>query len=440
MIKRIKMHNFKSFGDIDINFLKSQNIAKKLVIFYGENGSGKSNIISSISFLQNSLKTLLHQEMFNKMIDNEKIKELDINYLKRFVEMRHSYLEKEISVHKTIDSTDNMILEYTFTVDEKDVNYYLEFDNNSIVKEKLYYVIEKNKSEYFLIDKDNIKLNKKIFIDNNYHNELVDKIKKMFGKHTLMAILNNELSKNNKKYFNSKVDEKIFKIIDEILDWCIWYKFINGEEGSLPNNDKILENLQSGLINDKYKDKIYSTEKALNMYFSSLYSDIKSVKYHIEENDGNIKYKLYFNKMISNNIREIPFDYESTGTIKLLDIFPYFYGCINKKTVFIDEIDSGIHDLLMNYIIRALYKDINGQLIMTTHNTLLMKETKSESLYIIDIDLNGEKIVKVADDENRIQKNNNATKKYLSGAFGGVPIPDYIDFSEIRSAVNYKDE
>lgn len=118
---------------------------------------------------------------------------------------------------------------------------------------------------------------------------------------------------------------------------------IRHEEGFIYTS-KIIFNLSNGNIPKDEKEELLKIEDALSIYFSSLYSDIKSVHYNIQEVDNKIKYSLCFDKLINGKMRSIPFSLESTGTNKLLNIFPYIYNCLNNETVFIDEIDSGIHD------------------------------------------------------------------------------------------------
>ena len=145
---------------------------------------------------------------------------------------------------------------------------------------------------------------------------------------------------------------------------------------------------------------------------------------------------MYFDKLINGKIRSIPYNLESTGTIKLLDIFPYIYKCLNKGTVFIDEIDSGVHDLLMNHLLVNLEKQIKGQLVITTHNTMLLQKIKPDYSYVINVDLNGNKTLNCVKDYGRIQNNHNVSTRYINGIFGGIPQPGHIDLQEIMSSID----
>ena len=47
MFEYIKLKNFKSFGNIEFNLSDRKGIPKNLILVYGENGIGKSNLASA---------------------------------------------------------------------------------------------------------------------------------------------------------------------------------------------------------------------------------------------------------------------------------------------------------------------------------------------------------------------------------------------------------
>jgi len=111
---------------------------------------------------------------------------------------------------------------------------------------------------------------------------------------------------------------------------------------------------------------------------------------------------------------------------------------INGQTVVYDEIDDGIHDLLMTNILLSVQDDITGQLILTTHNTLLLEDLNPKAAYVIYVDDQGNKEARCFDDYDiRIQQSNNQRKLYLNGVFGGIPFSNKIDYSCMHMV--YKD-
>ena len=141
--------------------------------------------------------------------------------------------------------------------------------------------------------------------------------------------------------------------------------------------------------------------------------------------------ELFVRKMIGGKIRTLSFDNESAGTQHIIDIIRSLLGAFCGVTVVYDEIDDGIHDLLLKNVLESMIDDITGQLIITTHNTYMLESIDIKSVYLINVDYQGNKEVKCLDKYPRIQGTNNPRIMYLKGLFGGVPIVDILDYDTI---------
>lgn len=69
-----------------------------------------------------------------------------------------------------------------------------------------------------------------------------------------------------------------------------------------------------GVIPLKKEKRHDANEKILNELLVQLYPDIKSVHYVKKVFNDKIGFSLHTKKVIANKIREIPFEYELTGT------------------------------------------------------------------------------------------------------------------------------
>ena len=140
-----------------------------------------------------------------------------------------------------------------------------------------------------------------------------------------------------------------------------------------------------------------------------------------------------FEKLISGKYRQIDFSQESTGNHQVLRIFSYLFVACCGDVVALDEADSGVHDLLFKKIIEEVYPLIEGQIIITTHNTMLMEtEFGYNSTYILKEDEEGNKEIKaISDYEKRTYSNNNIRNKYLNKEYKGVPKIEEIDFKNL---------
>ena len=75
MFEYIKLKNFKSLQDVELNLLDKHNNPKKLVLIYGENGIGKSNLASSFFMLSETLRTMDVRDIMEAFL-SEKIDDI----------------------------------------------------------------------------------------------------------------------------------------------------------------------------------------------------------------------------------------------------------------------------------------------------------------------------------------------------------------------------
>ena len=99
--------------------------------------------------------------------------------------------------------------------------------------------------------------------------------------------------------------------------------------------------------------------------------------------------------------------------------------------VIIDEADSAVHDYLFKKVFDEIEPFIDGQVIMTTHNTMLMEaDFARNATYILSEEEPGNMIVKaISDYDKRTYVNNNVRNKYLNNEYGGLPQVRPIDFA-----------
>lgn len=445
MFTYVKAKNFKSLKDIEINLNKTKTKTNQFISIYGENGSGKTNIVELFKLLQQLTMSRATHIAVNKM-PKEILKLQEEVSLKLPAEISNIFRPSfNLTKYRMIDEKEATEIEYGFKIDNKEGFYYIKF-KNEIIEEKLYYMAGKQRAYLFQVKKENneiIKnLNNNIFINVKYNDELIDGIDKYWGKYSFLALISYEMMEKNKNYIDKNMSKNIIEIIDRI-----WSMTVHVEESSvkvIPDGFKKvrkLRNIQRGNVKKDQLCEIKKYENVLNIFFTQAYEDIKEVKYQISEIDNRIHYELYFSKMIGGEVKSIPSSLESDGTRRILNQFDTIVGSLLGETVILDEIDNGIHDVLMKNIIMSIKDEITGQLIITTHNTLLLETLPKENIYILSIDYNGNKrINSIKEYGNKVQRNNNARDLYFKGVFGGIPTTDYIDFEEIKYALEDEEE
>ena len=435
MIRYVKLVNYKSLVNLYVDFMKTKTKPKNLILIYGENGIGKSNFANSFYTLNETMRTMSSIEMFKKIIEKSEAKPNQYkNFIEKHIKDRFKDVKMIINDCKTIDSNGNMLMEYGFICNKKNGIYHIEMNNEEIVSEKLEYVINKNQTYFFDIDKNNVKINASIFTDKNYYNEFLELIDKYWGKHSFLSILSYEIEDKKREYMNKKISKSLYDVLLYLKMMCTKIKGGNHSEfGIIGTQHILMDDLEEGKISIKYEKELDKNEYLINEIFTTLYTDIKNVYYKRTIEDNYIKYKLFSKKMIYGKIMDVDFSLESTGTQNILTLVPYLISACEGQTVIIDELDTGIHDLLVKNLLECIARYVKGQLIITTHNTMLIDSSiPSENIYIFNTNSKAEKeLIAITDFEGRIHKNNSPRKRYLNGVYGGIPMFTDIDFEEL---------
>ncbi|MBO5176681.1 MAG: AAA family ATPase [Lachnospiraceae bacterium] len=437
MFTYIKLKNFMSFKDVEVDFRSGSKGAKKFISIYGENGSGKSNFVNAINLLYKSA------DSFRTLGVDEKIKELVSG--KEFPEDLLEFLINDVNILKYVktcrmlECEEDTSVEYGFRYKGYEGYYSFSFTDR-FVHEKLYYYTGKQRGVLFEVNcaEDGTitpEFSAKIFQNKKVQEELRDELDKYWGKHTLLSILTKERREKNEQYIKTNYLKYLFYIIDMLEDTAIHYNSTSliGYEIDAREPKNLLQNLKEGKINLAEEELLNRSERILRDFFTQAYADIKDVFYERRVEETEIYYKLYVKKMIGEKVRTVDFGRESGGTQKILEIVRALLGAFCGVTVVYDEIDNGIHDLLLKNIIMSMMDDITGQLIITTHNTFLLESIDIKSAYIINVDYQGNKEIKSLDKYPRIQGTNNPRRMYLKGLFGGVPMTDTLDYEAILS-------
>ena len=120
-------------------------------------------------------------------------------------------------------------------------------------------------------------------------------------------------------------------------------------------------------------------------------------------------------------------DFESSGTKKMFEVAGPIIDALEKgKVIFIDEIDSRLHPLLVRFLV-MLFNSIsnnpqNAQLICSTHDVLLLDEDiRRDQIYFTEKNEYGVSELYALTDFKGIRKNCKLLKQYLVGTFGATP-------------------
>ena len=441
MFTCIILKNFKSFRNGCIDFSAKKNEAKKLAIIYGINGSGKTTIAQAFLLLKRTIETMEVRGVLNDLLD-EKISPPDDFPFKQDVMLKMlktrlsmNGIENIIRNYKMVGSVENMSVEYQFVINGNPGSYYIEMDDTSIVKERLEFKLSKRRGCYFNLEDDEIKINSTIFESKEFYDLVYKQAKMYWGKHSMLSILLFEMADKSDTFVNSNISTNLMDVLINLSN--IEFKFVSGKETS--SDDSILENLQLGSVEKSEESKLNQVEGILDRIFKSLFRDVSKVFYQRHIDDEKIGYRLYLRKKIEDKEFDIDFSLESSGTKEILRLIPSFVAAASGKCVVIDEYGTRIHDLLSAKLLEAVSKQITGQMIMTTHNTMIMEcdNLLPESLYFIVDDKTFKKSVKCVDEiEERLHPNYNYRTRYLTNDLYKQSLPDIIGEIDLSGLVD----
>lgn len=377
MLKKIKLDNYTTFikpTEIDFSatnykFLEKENVGNNKVLkgclFVGENASGKTKILKSITLLLDLL-----------FANND----VDLMSNKSFYTNKESYK-----------------LEYTFIENNSEIIYTIELSTNKIISEKLLIdkqiILERlgntakfnlNEEKLFNDIPDKLLFLRRIYFDTNFYgNEVLNKWFEYMKKSVYINC-----------YYR--------KIINYSGDSLLIHEYLN-------NKNKITE-INNFLEKINYNQKITFSNENPNLNNNLL----------IKTNDN--KKFISFNKQGTDIY--IPEIFESTGNITFMEILPSFLHAVNDECmIIIDEFSSGFHNELEECIIKYFFHySKNSQVFFTSHSTNILNNTliRPDQIYSVYFDSQKGTILKRFSDEMP-RESQNTEKMYLNGVFNGLP-------------------
>lgn len=401
MLIDFSFSNFKSFAEEtefsmiadDKESKNSFNAEKfkllKTAAIYGPNAGGKSNLLKAFKFY---IYLILNSSNFGFEIPDEKYK------------LCKEYINKP------------MIFEGRFIIDGIYYRYGFSIKDRKIESEWLFHRPKGREARIFERDWQEFKRGK--FSE---------------GKNVEEKTKENTLFLSSLAQWNSKTAIKIVE----------YFKSVNFISTDFP----------VAITLDLMEKGIVSKEEILNMlkYADIGINDFKNERTEIKpdekmalttKNIGIIslnKEKLYSNRVITyhpffddknNFLGNIEFDFlneESDGTKKYFGILGPILATLKKGAIlFIDELDTRIHPLLLESIIELFNSEKNkknAQLIFTTHNTIILNPElfSRDQIWFVSKDNYGKSELYSLLEIKGVRKNTNFEKEYLKGKYGAIP-------------------
>jgi len=352
----------------------------RIKAIYGENGAGKSALMTSVSifkslileedYLMNPEKQRLLKELINKKTNSFRFQ----------CEFLNEDEEKILIYRYTIELKRNVTEKYNITHEAMEVKS----GNYTHSKYKTLYVIDNGVLKSIECTENVNKMMNNISFNllgsRPLINIFIHKMKEVvFDERSMdlkwamvlcyiIAILTRvHLTGEDRHelYFTQKLLKEELSKETESND------FLNYFQKCIEEYTSVNEIYVSKKNYDKYKQKIENLTEFLKLFKK----DLKKIDIDKKEDRDYYICELVFNYGKYNIAKE----FESTGIKKLVELYDYLDAAARDGIVFIDEMDSNLNDIYLCKMIEFFVYYGRGQLCFTTHNIdpmNILKENK----------------------------------------------------------------
>ena len=382
----VRMSGIKSIkNEIRLDFYK-KTVDKnfdpdkfRVKAIYGENGSGKTAIITGIKIFQDLmlsnqyLNESKNQRFLDEIINKETSRftfgceyitgeeESYIVYDYNFELEKNNkgdYVIKHESLNLKNGNYPNNNYVNVYECDNGElINIYCNETVKNIIEKKTFNLLNKNPfMSLYIVDYTSVIEKDKEFSYN---------IAVMLFLIALINVYINEEDKHDIYFLRKTIRESHEKSseyindINEILDTISVYSGF--DDNSISKSEF-----------DKYKESV----KQLTKFIQIFKRELKSIDIDAKDDGDNYRCELIFNY----GNYKVNKEFESTGIKKLVRLYSAFKAANNYGIAFVDEMDSNINDIYLCKLIEYFMYYGKGQLCFTMHNVdpmSLLKQNKN---------------------------------------------------------------
>lgn len=429
MLMGFKVKNFRSFDELqhfsmlagkvrnnENHIIETNN--KRILKFsglFGANGSGKSNLIIAISIIKGifngGIRTLINNQFYRG-------KNGDPN--------KDSYFEYEIEIDKKLYS-------YGFE---------LNFSKNELVSEWLIDMTKPTEKIIFERDLKKKTIGSDIKEKNEYFNTCLKEMKNNNSDLFLLEMSRRLImSKNNDVFFKDIINVFNFLANEMIIIRPASHKLLPLDY--VDKKDKIIKYLNKMDINiNNIKADDYDINsirsRMSDVDFANFVNDFEMISKKAKINSCTLRIEndLYLVKKDENNkfeVKSLKFMHnnseysfgayeESDGTIRVLELLDILLT--DNKVYLIDELDSSLHPLLVEGLLKLFLESNNtNQLIITTHElkTLDFDLVRRDEIWFAEKSEEGStRIFSLEEFKDVARFDRKIDKAYLEGRFGAI--------------------
>jgi AAA15 family ATPase/GTPase len=426
MLIEFKVKNYRSFREEQVFSFVANNADKDMDVcliernlpglagvkfvrgaaIYGANASGKSNLVAAVSFLDKFIGTSATKMSPGDKIPVEPFK-LDSQYSTKPSEFEITFVANEVRYVFGLAVTPKRIIEEYLVAYPNGVpqRWYRRTYNEATNE------YDWNTSSNFLHDKS--------LQDKTRENSLFLSVGPQFNHPQLLTVFN---WFQNKLYF-------LRLSADYALTPRITAKKINNPEFS-KRVVNLLRSADMGVEGIEVKETELSTDDFKKDLPKHLVDAMNTI-----ESEMGIKSKTHKDYKISLTHKDINHkavslnfdDEESAGTRRFFSLIgPWIETLEEGNVLFIDEIETSLHPILVAELLKLLFCDKNNpkgaQVVFTTHNPVLLDKSilRRDQIWFTEKVSNGATHLYPLTDY-RPRKDEAFLKGYLAGRYGGIP-------------------
>lgn len=362
IIEEVRLNFYKKSVDKDFNPEKY-----RIKAIYGENGSGKSAIVTAVKIFQD---LILNDNYLNESKTQVFLDEI-INKTTRVFKFNCEFIANMDSLNK--------IYNYSVNIGKNEKGLYeiqseiLKCKNGNYVNNKYKTIFENKNGELLylncsdnqkkIIEKRSINLLTShsliyLFLTSFKADDLVDE--DLFWDMLLFALYALVL----KVYVGEEDQHELYFLQKRLNENGFDKQMILNDFFGDGNGLSSFSNVNDKYIDKKYFEKYKENVSQLTRFIKIFKPELVSIDIDAKDNgdqyvcDLNLNYGDY----------SVNKEFESTGIRKLIRLYDCFVAASTIGIVFIDELDSNLNDVYLCKLIEYFMYYGKGQLCFTTHN------------------------------------------------------------------------
>ncbi len=398
-----KLNEINTFTVSEGLMPKGENELLKSVVIFGGNASGKSNVLKAFSYMRNVI--LFSASQWPIVSGNEKF----------------AFLDKALN--------EETLFEVEFIQNKRYYKYGFTINNGVIGREWLYRRNERlinvfkridTSLEIIGLDKTATKLiniapaSLFLSIGSNFNLDIASSLNDVLEwfQNVLIVFENVANSLDIYSFENGKYKEQALKILAMADIGIRDIKVVKDKLVNMADLNDIL----------RFNTELQTQPKhgQLKQEANNLFDIDLQTEFAVYDTDGKVvgekRVRLFKDS-----------GFNSEGTVRLLCYLGLLLAALDKgRVILIDEIDSKLHFLVADYLIR-LFNSIdknpkNAQLVCTAHNVMLMDEDlRRDQIYFTSKNNLGESKLVALSDYKNVRKTDLFSKRYLAGFYADLP-------------------